>query len=94
MKVKYREPVPGAVLPCLAATREVEAELLPCPLCGVDGEQLLVPEMVCCEAQDLDDEQARGKWAVQCGNCGLVLPGWAHPDLAVQQWNDRTEARP
>jgi len=93
MKIRYCERVSGAVLPCLAATREVEAELLPCPLCGVDGEQILVPELVCCYAHALDDDLARGQWAVECGNCGIVLPGWAQPGEAVRHWNNRTEQR-
>jgi hypothetical protein len=90
MKIKYREQVAGAPLPCLAATREVEAVLLPCPKCRVDGEQLLVVK-VFADPWELDEETVKGQWAVECGNCGIVLPGFPTAALVVEAWNDRTD---
>lgn len=92
MKIKYREQVAGAPLPCLAKTQEVEAELLPCPMCRVDGEQVLEVKVVC-DPWELDSEKADGEWAVACGNCGCLLPGFETAAAAVQGWNNRTESR-
>lgn len=92
MLIKYREQVAGAPLPCLAARVEVEAELLPCPMCGVDGEQVL-KVMVVCDPWQIDEEKAAGAWAVECGNCGCLLPGWETAGEAVADWNNRREIR-
>jgi hypothetical protein len=87
MKIKYRNW--GNPPHDRFKSTELEADLLPCPKCRVDGEQLIVASWVSCESRDLDDEQAAGQWAVQCGDCGLVLPGHKTAAEAVAEWNDR-----
>lgn len=90
MKIKYRTW--GKPPHDRFKSEEVEAELLPCPMCTVDGEQVL-KVMVVCDPWYLDEEAARGRWAVECGNCGCLLPGNETAGVAVQHWNNRTEAR-
>lgn len=69
---------------------DVEVDLLPCPLCGVDGEQDL-SKVVVCDPQDLDEENASGTWGVTCVSCGCVVAGFEIPADAVKRWNCRTE---
>ena len=92
MLIKYREQVAGAPLPCLAATREVEAGLAACPMCRQDGEQVL-KVMVVAAPWDIDEEVAKGKWAVECGNCGCLMPGYSTAAAAVAGWNNGQGAR-
>lgn len=90
MKIKYRTW--GKPPHDRFKSEEVEAELLPCPMCTVDREQVLEVKVVS-DPWHLDKEVARGLWAVECGNCGCVMPGFDSATEAVAGWNNRTEQR-
>lgn len=68
-------------------------DIAPCPFCGVDGEQCL-DDMIACRSDQLDEEHARGRLAVWCGNCGAVGPQRDTAAEAVVAWNLRTTAAP
>jgi hypothetical protein len=93
MQITHHKRTDDSPLKCLATWIQVTVELLPCPLCGVDGEQDLVDDKVICGAMELDEDEARGAWAIECGNCGIVLGPYRTSELAVKHWNNRTEAR-
>jgi len=64
------------------------ADVLPCPFCGVDGEQVLYL-MIVCRVGWLDEETADGQMAVTCGNCGMVGPQGEKESEAIEAWNGR-----
>jgi uncharacterized Zn finger protein len=73
------------------AIRDPKIPVLPCPFCGVDGEQT-VDLMVVVRHDMLDEESADGVWVVVCGNCGAVGPGACHDrysDRPETEWNNR-----
>ncbi len=86
MKTQYPGFLDGryAKLPAV-----VDVNLLPCPLCGVDGEQVIHRNFVAEESRHLDDETANGRPAIECGACGIVLCRDTAAE-AVRLWNDRS----
>ena len=87
MEIEYRAWLDGGGRRELARNMTA-VEVRACPLCGVDGEQIL-GAWVNVAADRLDEESARGEWAVHCGNCGTTGPGRHAPGQAVESWNER-----
>lgn len=62
-------------------------ELLSCPFCGADDEEL----MMFCDPQEGHDNSGTSR-RIQCGGCNIEAPFYDTKTAAIAAWNRRTPA--